>query len=153
MIFSVIQLGWDHWIFLIKIALNTLGCLLARQYAELYLSSVLGKTRKTYCLLVRVKGHLDKRTLAIIYGSMFAPNVFFVVLFLKFLSKSDKKRIRMYSFRFCKYFLGIPLWFKNRYIIRKFRIFDFTVKIGQQYDWFHRRSSEIRVNFRLNCLV
>ena len=120
---------------------------------ELVLSSVLGKLRKTYGLLVRVKGRFDKQTLAIIYNSMFAPHVFFIVPFLKFLSKSDKKRIRVYFFRFCKYFLGIPLWFKNRYIIRKFGIFDITVKMDQQYDRFLRRSRENRINFPLNCLV
>ena len=76
---------------------------------DLVLSFVLGKLRKTYGLLVRVKGRFDKQTITIIYNSMFAPHVFFIVPFLKFLSKSDKKRIRVYFFWFCKYFLGIPL--------------------------------------------
>ena len=120
---------------------------------ELVLSSVLGKLRKTYGLLVRVKGRFDKRTLAIIYNSMFAPHVFFIVPFLKFLSKSDKKRIHVYFFRFCKYFLGIPLWFRNSYIIRKFGIFDIADKMDQQYDRFLRRSRENRINFPLNRLI
>ena len=70
-----------------------------RATRDLVLSSVLEKLRKTYALLVRVKGHFDKQALAIIYNSMFAPHVFFIVPFLKFWSKSDKKRIRVYFFR------------------------------------------------------
>jgi len=78
---------------------------------------------------------------------MFAPHVFFSVPFMKFLSKINEKRIRVYFFWFCKYFLGIPLWFKNSYIIRNFGIFDITVKMEQQYDRFLRRSRENRINF------
>ena len=72
---------------------------------ELVLSSVLGKLRKTYGLLVRVKGRFDKQTLAIIYNSMFAPHVFFILQLLKLLSKSDKKHIRVYFSGFLNIFV------------------------------------------------
>ena len=54
---------------------------------ELVLSSLLRKLGKTFGLLVRMKGRFDKQTLAIIYNSTFAPHAFFIVPFLKFLSK------------------------------------------------------------------
>ena len=52
-----------------------------------------------------MKGCFNKQTLSIIYNSMFAPNVFFIVPFLKFLSESDKKRSHVYFFGFVNIFL------------------------------------------------
>ena len=56
---------------------------------ELVLSSLLRKLGKTFGLLVRMKGRFDKQTLAIIYNSIFARRIFFIVPISKFLSKSD----------------------------------------------------------------
>ena len=47
---------------------------------ELVLSSVLGKLRKTYGLLVRVKGRFDKQTLARILAN--SPNKLYVISLL-----------------------------------------------------------------------
>jgi hypothetical protein len=76
------------------------------------------KLRKTYGLLAKVKGQFGKYTLGK-YNSMFAPHVFFLNPFWKLFSLTEKKEIRVQFYRFAKYFIVIPLWFRNSYICKK----------------------------------
>ena len=86
----------------------------------LIINSLKEKLRKSYGLLARVKGQFDKRTLGRLYNSFFAPHVFFLIPVWRLFSQSERKQIRSTFFRFCKYFLCIPIWIRNSYISRRY---------------------------------
>ena len=114
-----------------------------RATRTLVINELKKKLRKTYGLLAKVKGQFDKYTLGKLYNSMFAPHVFFLTPFWKLFSSTEKKQIRVQFYQFAKFFIGIPLWFRNSYICKKYHVFDISEKMEELSARFENRCKKI----------
>ena len=109
------------------------------------------KLRKSYGRFSRVKGQFDKKTLGQLYNSFFAPHVFFLVPLWKFFTTSERQQIRSVFFKFCKYFLRVPIWSRNSYISKRYGVFEICDKMDVLEGRFRQRSESV-VDFPLGCI-
>ena len=119
---------------------------------NLVIAALKEKLRKTYGMLARTKGQFDKITLGRLCNAMFAPHVFFLTPLWNCFSKTERNQIRSIFFRYCKYLLGIPIWFRNSYVSQRYYIFEISKKMDELYTRFKSRNRTIH-DFPLASLV
>ena len=96
----------------------------------LFIQAIKEKLCKSYGILAKIKGQFDKNCLGRLYNSTFGPHKLSIMLVWQLFNKTRYHITHRQFFRYCKFCLGFPLWFRNTYITKKYS-FDITVKMEE----------------------
>ena len=70
------------------------------------------------------RGRYNRKGLCRLYSSFCAPAVSYLSGFAFLLRKKDTKKIRSGYFKYCKYLLRLPRWYRSHTVVSKFDIID-----------------------------
>ena len=80
--------------------------------------------RVGYAKISPNRGRYNQNGLCRLYSSFCAPAVFYLSGFAFLLRKKDTKKIHSGYFKYCKYLLRLPRWYRNHTVVSKFDIVD-----------------------------
>ena len=78
----------------------------------------------SYASIVSAKFRFSHPLLASLYNATVLPHILHLAPFWKLFSKAELSKIRALFFRFAKYLLRFPPWYKNSILIKKYHITD-----------------------------
>ena len=78
----------------------------------------------SYASIVSAKFCFSHPLLASLYKATVLPHILYMAPFWKLFSKAELSKIRALFFRFAKYLLRFPPWYRNSILIKKYHITD-----------------------------
>ena len=78
----------------------------------------------SYASIVSAKFRFSRPLLASLYNATVLPHILYLAPFWKLFSKAELSKIRALFFRFAKYLLRFPPWYRNSILIKKYHITD-----------------------------
>ena len=88
------------------------------------LADIKNKLKAGYAKIVPNRGRHSRKALAKLYSTYCDHSILFLSGLRPFFNNNDMQDIRVLYFRYCKYLLYLPRWYRNRKIIRMFNATD-----------------------------
>lgn len=103
-----------------------------RHTRKLLLEQLKRRISASYASVVSCKLRFNRLLLASLYNAIALPHILYATPFWKLLTKTDQNIIRAMYFRFAKYLLRLPPWYRNSHVIENFKVADPDVAVARR---------------------